>query len=157
MQAMIISSIITARSLRVVCHGSEADVRMNEASYSEYIQAIDGNDKISVQRRTRLGRYFTEFSNYVDYFRRMGQDQFKKEGNFPDGHGGSIAVWAFKAFQWRLYGGMGDVAGRRCFVGVAVDSDKKRDRADQELLKTAAKRLGEFFEFTSRRTEGRRR
>lgn len=138
---------ISATTLRIVCGGAVADIRMTEQVYAEYTQATEGNDKISVQRRTRLLRYFGEFTNSVDYFRRMGQDKFKKEGNFSNGYGKDVAIWEFKAFQWRLYGGMADVGGRRSFVGVAVDPDKKRNRADQQLLATAAKRLGEFSEF----------
>jgi hypothetical protein len=94
--------LVTACNARVVCRGNVADVRMTDDAYLEYAQAIEGNDEISVKRRTRLGRYFAEFSNNVDYFNRMGQDRFKKEGNFPDGNGGTIAVWEFKAFQFRL-------------------------------------------------------
>lgn len=148
---------ISAASLRVVCRGSVADLRMTEVVYDEYLQAIDGNDKTSVKRKTRLGRYFAEFVNNMDYHDRLGQDKFKKEGNFPCGHpGGDVAVWEFKAFRWRLYGGIEEVDGRRCFVGVAVDPDKKRDRANQQLLTIAARRLGSFSEFTPR-TEGRGR
>lgn len=128
---------------------------MAEDVFSFYMQAIDGNDKISVQRRTRLRRYFSEFVENTDYHARLGQDKFKKEGNFPTGHpGGDVAIWEFKAFQWRLYGGIAEIEGRRCFVGVAVDSDKKRNRADQELLRIAARRLGAYSEFTPR--SGRR-
>jgi hypothetical protein len=131
---------------------------MTEDVYDMYVQAIDRNDKISVKRKTRLKRYFAEFVNNVDYYKRMGQDKFKKEGNFPDGHQGQVAVWEFKAFQFRLYGGIAQVSGRRCFVGVAVDPDKKRDRADQGLLATAARRLGGFCEFVSQtQTQGRGR
>jgi hypothetical protein len=92
----------------------------------------------------------------MDYYNRLGQDKFKKEGNFPTGPGGEVAVWEFKAFQWRLYGGIAEVGDRRCFVGVAVDPDKKRDRANQQLLTVAAKRLGDFSEFRPR-TERRGR
>lgn len=145
----MVRTFLSAGSLKIVCPGSVADVRMTDVVYKEYRQAIEKADKMSVKRRTRLGRYFGEFANNVDYYNRMGQDKFKKEGNFPDGNGGMVAVWEFKAFQWRLYGGVAEVEGRRCFVGVAVDPDKKRDRADQELLAIAAKRLGAFREFIS--------
>lgn len=146
---------VSAVTLRVVCRGSVADLRMTEDVFGSYMQAIGGNDKISVQRRTRLRRYFAEFVDNRDYHARLGQDKFKKEGNFPAGHpGGEVAIWEFKAFQWRLYGGIAEIESRRCFVGVAVDPDKKRDRADQELLRIAARRLGAYSEFT-RRSGGR--
>ncbi len=123
---------------------------MTEEVLAEYQQVIDGKDKISVQRKTRLQRYLAEFVNNDDFYRRLNSEQFKKEGNFPDGNGGTVAIWEFKAFQWRLYGGIAKVAGRRCFVGIAVDPDKKRDRADQQLLATAGKRLGRLVEFGAR-------
>lgn len=142
---------VSAVTLRILCRGSVADLRMTEDVYGEYMEAIEGKDKISVQRRTRLRRYFAEFVENTDYRARLGQDKFKKEGNFPTGHpGGEVAIWEFKAFQWRLYGGIAEVEGRRSFVGVAVDSAKKRDRANQELLKIAARRLGDYSEFTPR-------
>jgi hypothetical protein len=146
----------SAASVPVVCAGTVADIRMTAEVLSEYNQAIDGKDKIAVKRKTRLKRYFAEFVNNDDYHRRMTPEQFKKEGNFPDGNGGTVAVWEFKAFQWRLYGGVAGVGPRRSFVGVAVDPDKKRDRADQALLAATAKRLGRFLEFGAR-VQGRHR
>ena len=147
----MLSACISAATLRVVCRGSVADLRMTEEVHGEYLQAIGGKDIISVKRKTRLVRYFAEFVNKMDYYNRLGQDKFKKEGNFPTGHpGGDVAIWEFKAFQWRLYGGIAEVEDRRCFVGVAVDHDKKRDRANQRLLAIAAKLLGRFSEFRPR-------
>lgn len=146
----MLRACISAASLRVVCRGSVADLRMTEEVHMEYLQAIDGKDKISVKRKTRLTRYFAEFVNNMDYYNRLGQDKFKKEGNFAVGPNVEVAVWEFKAFQWRLYGGIAEVDGRGCFVGVGVDPNKKRDRADQQLLTTAARRLGEFSEFRPR-------
>src|ERR1700691_3642319 len=101
---------ISAVTLRVVCRGSVADLRMTEDVFGAYMQAIGGNDKISVQRKTRLRRYFAEFVDNMDYQARLGHDKFKKEGNFATGHPGvEVAIWEFKAFQWRLYGGMTEI------------------------------------------------
>jgi hypothetical protein len=144
------SVALIAGSLHIICHGSVADVRMTEDVLAEYMQAIDGKDQISLQRGARLRRYFGEFANYDDYHRRMTPEQFKKEGNFSTSIGVIVAIWEFKAHQLRIYGGIAHVAGRRCFVGVAIDPDKKRNRADQQLLATAAKRLGRFVEFGAR-------
>jgi hypothetical protein len=141
---------VSAASVRIICRGSVADIRMTNEVYGEYIQAIDGKDKISVKRKTRLLRYFGEFANNVDFYMRLGEDKFMKVGYFKSGGGGTIAVWEFKAFQWRLYGGISEVDGRRCFVAVAVDPDKKSNRANRQLLEIAAKRLAGFSDFTSR-------
>jgi hypothetical protein len=82
-----------ASLLRIVCRGVVADVRMTEDVYAQYAQAIDRNDKLSVQRNAHLKRYFAEFANNVDYWKRMADDKFKKEGN-------SLMEMA----RWRLYG-----------------------------------------------------
>jgi hypothetical protein len=58
-----------------------------------------------------------------------------------------VAVWTFKGWQWRLYGAILKVMGRRCFVGVDVDPNKKKDRADQAKLKSSAKAIAELDEY----------
>lgn len=58
-----------------------------------------------------------------------------------------MQVFAFKAWQWRLYGGLTTINKVRYFVGVVVDPSKKKDKADQAILKKAAKLLGELEEF----------
>jgi hypothetical protein len=141
----------TAQILPVVLSGSFGDIRMTADMLAAYVQAIEGNDEISLKRKARLRRYFGEFVNNQNYHARMSNQQFKKEGNFSNGIGGTVAIWEFKAFQWRLYGGIAQVSGRRCFVGVAVDPSKKQDRANQELLAIAGKRLGRFVEFGARK------
>jgi hypothetical protein len=91
-----------ASTLRIVCGGTVADIRMTEKVYAEYKQAIDGKDINSVKLARHLARYFGEFCNNTDYNRRLGDEKFKKEENLPDGTGAKIAIWAFKGKQWRL-------------------------------------------------------
>jgi len=81
---------------------------------------------------------------------RLSDEKFKKEDDFSDGHHGTVAISAFKARQWRLYGAILTVNGKRCFVGVRVDADKKRDNADQDIMKRAAKDVGDLSEYASR-------
>jgi hypothetical protein len=59
----------------------------------------------------------------------------------------SATVWTFKAWKWRLYGAIVQVPGKRCFVGVNVDPNKKQDKADQKLLRNTAQKIGELLEF----------
>lgn len=133
-------------------------VRLSTSAYAEYQQVIEGKDEISLKRKAHLERYFSEFCNNLQFYRHLSDEKFKKEENFPDGKGGKVAVWAFKSWQWRLYGTILPVAGRRTFVGVSVDASKKRNKADRELMKRAADELAALAEYkTTRREEGSHR
>ncbi len=136
-----------AANLPLIWQGTRADVRMTETVAGEYRQAIGNQDEISVKRKTHLERSFGEFGEHDDYYKRLSDKKFKKEGNFPDGKGGRVAVWTFKGWQWRLYGAILKVMGRRCFIGVEVDPEKKQDRADQAKLKSSAKAIAQFDEY----------
>jgi hypothetical protein len=135
-----------AADYETVCEGVAAAVRLAPDACAKYRQAIAGQDKLSVQRRAHLARYFREFCEHPDFHKRLNPQQFKREGSFKDGYGGEVVVWTFKAPKWRLYGANLTVAGKRCFVGTRVDADKKRDKADQALLKTTAKDIGSLAE-----------
>ncbi len=127
--------------------GTDADIRMSEKVFDEYSQAIEGNEVISVKLGRHLARYFGEFCNNTDYNRRLGEEKFKKEENLPDGKGSKIAIWAFKGKQWRLYGAILTVEGRRCFVGLSIDPSKKQNKANRQLLLATAKAAAEFSEY----------
>ena len=129
----------------VAWSGAKADVRMPASIYAAYRQAIDGTDEISVKRNTQLQRYFTEFCDNDDYHRRLSDQKFKKEGNFSTGVADKkVAIFEFKAWQWRLYGAIMTVNKRRAFVGVVIDPNKKKDKADRAKLVQAAKLIGEL-------------
>jgi hypothetical protein len=120
-------------------------VRLAPSIVQEYRDVMDGKDKRSVQRATHLTRSFQEFCANVRP--RLSQEKFKKEGDFSDGLGGKVGIWEFKAWQWRLYGATLQVAAKRCFVGVRVDPDKKRDKANQEMLKKSALDIANLVEY----------
>jgi hypothetical protein len=141
------SSLTRAASFKKPWSGAKADIRMSDPIHTMYVQAIKNNDEISVKRKTHLERYFKEFCENDDYHRRLSDKKFKREGNFPDGDGNKVTVWTFKGWQWRLYGAILKVDGRRCFVGVEVDPDKKQDRADQAKLKATAKAIAKLEEY----------
>lgn len=139
-----------AEDFDVAWLGAKADIRMPAAELVEYKQAIANEDEISLKRRTQLKRFFTEFCENDDWHRRLNDKQFKNEGKFPDGKGGKVAIWTFKAWQWRVYGTMMTIKGRRCFVGVRIDPNKKQDKADRQTLKVTAKIIGALAEYAGK-------
>jgi hypothetical protein len=141
-----------AASYEIVCEGIAGVVRLSPDACAAYRDAIAGQDKLSVQLRTHLARYFREFCEHADCHKRLNPQQFKREDSLKDGYGGEVVVWAFKAPKWRLYGAIiPDASGRRCFVGTRVDADKKRDKADQALLRATAKDIGGLAELRGKK------
>jgi hypothetical protein len=120
---------------------------MSPAAAEHYLQVLGGTDEISLKRKVQLARYFREFCENVHFFRRLSEQKFKNEGNFPDGRGTQVAVWTFKSWQWRLYGAILRMHGKTCFVGVLVDPAKKRDSADQQMLRASAKAIAALAEY----------
>lgn len=74
-----------------------------------------------------------------------GTEFFKHEGKFKTGRkdGSSLAVYAVKSFQLRLYGGFLTIGGRHCFLAIEA-VQKKRNKADRTVLERVAAALGEF-------------
>lgn len=144
----------SASTYYIACRGQVSDVLLSPAAEAEYRQVLEGTDEISVKRRVQLDRYFRTFCDMVHFFKHLSDQKFKNEGNFPDGKGGQVAVWTFKSWQWRVYGAILQIEGRRCFVGMLVDPAKKRDKADQKMLKNTAKGVAELSEYRAR--NGRR-
>jgi hypothetical protein len=129
----------------VVRDGPYAVVRLAPIAHAAYQQLFESNDKLSVQRRTHLARYLERFCEIGP--QGLGQEKFKREDSFPDSRGNQVAVYAFKPFKWRLYGGILTVGGKRCFVGVRADPSKKQDKADQTLLRNAASDIAALAEY----------
>ncbi|WP_125901156.1 hypothetical protein [Methylobacterium indicum] len=79
----------------------------------------------------------------------MVQEHYRSEGQHPakNGTNDKVAIWAFKPDGWRLYGAVLLVDGQKCFVGVKVDSAKKQNKPDREMLRRAAEIIGELTEF----------
>ena len=141
---------VKAASYPTIMVGSVGDIRMSPPEHLMYREAIEGNDEISVRRRTHLQRYFTQFCESDDYHRRLNDEQFKREGKFPDGRSGNATnavVWTFKAWQWRVYESILHIQGKRCFVGVRVDPSKKQNKASNKILVATAKLIGALDEY----------
>lgn len=140
----------SASDFTIVCRGRIADVRLSPGANRAFDEVCAGTDARSIKRKRTLTRYFQEFCENEPH--RLGEEKFKKQGNLADGVGGKVAIWEFKAWQWRLYGSILSVGGKKCFVGVKVDPDKKTDRADRTLLEAAAREISKLSEYSGTET-----
>ena len=141
------TKLLSASAYEPVYAGPEATVRLAPEAHMAYLEVIEGTDEISVKRSAHLKRYFREFCDHREFYRRLNDEKFKKEGNFSDGKGGQVAVWTFKSWQWRLYGAILSVGGKRCFVGICVDASKKQNKANQQMLAKAAEGIAKLTEY----------
>ena len=93
--------------------------------------------------KKRLERHFR---NYCTPNTTLPPEQFKSEGRFPTGglRSKEVQVFAFKAFQHRLYGVVESVNGIPTFVGMELVEDKKTNRADQDLLRRVARNFAPY-------------
>ena len=95
--------------------------------------------------RKKLERHFR---NYGVPGTSMPHEHFNSEGRYPTGgpQSRNVQVCAFKAFQHRVYGVVMAVRSFETFVGLKVVEDKKRNRADQELLARVAKSFAPYVD-----------
>ncbi len=136
----------SAGSYPIVLRGSVGAIRMEPSVHAEYLQAIAGNDEISMKRERHLRRYFQEFCDQK--LPRLSNEKFKKEGNFSGGRPNiEVAIWTFKSWQLRLYGSTITVANERCFVGVEIDLLKKQNKANRQKLESAALKIAALQEY----------
>jgi hypothetical protein len=140
-----------AIDIKVVNEGRAASIRLSPKALREYEKVRSGTDEHSVKRKKCLERYFQMFCG--ETFHRLTPEQFKWEGSFANGKGTKTAVWVFKVWQWRLYGGVLTVEGKKCFVGVLVDPAKKQNKADPSILAAAAKEIADLEETLGAKNE----
>ena len=137
--------MVSAASFHIALEGSVGCIRLSPKAAEEFAEVCRGKDNRSVSRRRSLERAFDHFCNRGP--KGLGEEKFKRQGQFSAGEGRTVVVWEFKAFAWRVYGSLLHVNGRHCFVGVRVDPDKKQDRANPETLRLTALAIGELDEF----------
>jgi hypothetical protein len=96
-------------------------------------------------RLDALARKAVEFG-----FEELPKEQYTYEKRFSigDRKGTEVPIFAFKLWQYRVYGTLRDWDGVRCFIG-SCGVVKKRDKADQDELEKAAKRLRLYIEAIS--------
>jgi len=73
------------------------------------------------------------------------ETQFKFQERLTTGGqaGAKVAIYAFKAYQLRVYGGYVPGKGDE-FVCTEIEVTKKQDEADRKVLERSARYLGEF-------------
>ena len=123
-----------------VCRVYLSDEAMTE--YNELQRRAKRNEQNSVKAWRQLQNYMMRFCDHGH--RKMLEEHFKSEGSFPKGRGTNVQVYAFKPYQWRLYGTVCSYEGYTSFLGVKVDPSKKRDKADRAILTAAANALGKY-------------
>ena len=96
------------------------------------------------KRRGRLDRILKNFCDHDP--RDLPQEQFTSEDRKSTGGkpAKEVMVYAFKVWQFRMYGVNAPISGKCRFVATEVDTDKKRDKADPQLLAAAARAARPF-------------
>jgi len=138
----------TAVDFPVVSNGPAGSVRLAPDVFAEYGKVCEGRDEISTKRKRHFERYFERFC--ATHQHGLGPEKFDKQGDFPDGRGSSVAIFAFKSWQCRIYGAILHLGNRKCFIGAAIDTSKKQDKANQRILREAAVAIGRLIEHQQR-------
>lgn len=100
--------------------------------------------KAEARFRARCERVMQRFAEkgpgaFVDDTKFKFQERLSTGGQ----QGAKVAIYAFKAYQLRVYGGY--VPGRGGeFVCTEIELTKKQDEVARKVLERAARRLGEF-------------
>ncbi|MCY1642110.1 hypothetical protein [Methylorubrum sp. SL192] len=141
-----------AAGFECLAEGKGGKILLAPKALAEWQALERGRNREDIKRRVKLRKHFDEMA--ANGPGRLNDEQFKREGSFPDGAGGAVSIWVFKVWQWRLYGAFVTIEGAQCFVGVRVDPSKKRDRADQDLLKAVAKEIGGLVEYQAGQKRG---
>ncbi len=116
--------------------GLYGSVWLYDEAFDEYQGLCNRNDKTSTRERATLSRYFPRFAETGPS--GFQGDMLKSQGRFPDEEGKLIQVYAFKAYQFRIYGVVESHFGKPAFVGTTCDPSKKSNQADKAKLKKAA-------------------
>ncbi|MBB4067157.1 hypothetical protein [Gellertiella hungarica] len=117
------------------CKGDYAGVRLFGEAYDEFHALDPKTDELSVKKLRTISRYFERFVALGPT--SLNEKMFKKQSRIKIG-GTEVMIWEFKAWQFRIYGVIGEYEGQRCFLGTACDPDKKKDKADPAKLRKAA-------------------
>jgi hypothetical protein len=125
--------------------GSHGEIRASEELHAEILRLDASKDHDDVRTRKHIRRYFPLFCENRNVL--LPREKYRKLADFPDGLGGTVPLFEFKSYQWRMYGAELHLNGKRTFVGLTFDPKKQQDDADQELLRRTAKRIGQLEEY----------
>lgn len=117
-----------------VCSGSKFKVWMTP-------QVAKHLRKADVKQLARCQFWMKKFAE--DGFEFLTPEQLKHEGKFSvgDKRGTQVAIYAFKAWQLRIYGAL---VGDR-FIATDADIAKKQDQASRDTLEAAARKLADYL------------
>jgi hypothetical protein len=121
------------REYEVVVEAANRRVVMNVGLEKEY-------RKIATKDKATLRRWMELWCDDVDG--AIPDTRLKAQHRYADAQGRNVLIFAFKAYQARLYGFIREIEGKLTFLITAADSDKKDDGADQKVLDRAS---GEAF------------
>lgn len=116
-----------------VCAGKRYKIAMERHVAKQF-------KKADIKEQARCLKWMKFFAD--DGFDFLDNEKLKSEGRFATGNkaGTRVTVWAFKAWQLRVYGGLvGDI-----FVATGIDTSKKQNAADRSALEGAARRLDDY-------------
>lgn len=125
----------TADDGLLVGSGEYADVRLFGEAKEEYEALRNRNDQTSMREYRAISRYFERFAEMGP--QHLDNTMFKKQDRRSSG-GTTVLIHEFKAYQFRIYGVVGERNRKRCFSGTACDPAKKKDKADPQKLQKAA-------------------
>lgn len=117
-----------------ICSGTKFRVLMT-ASVEKHLKKADKKQLVRCQM------WMKKFSD--DGFDFLTNEQLKHEGKFSvgDRKGTHVAIYAFKAWQLRIYGA---VVGDK-FIATEVDIAKKQNDADRPKLELAARKMADYI------------
>lgn len=117
-----------------VCAGAFCKVVMTRQVHKAFRKA-------PADARARVEKWLGFYSE--DGRDALDDTKCKFEGRFPlgDKAGTEVAILAFKAKQLRLYGSLRNGV----FVATEIDLTKKQNRADQEKLRAAARKMQPYW------------
>ena len=123
--------------------GGVCDILLSEATSSQLESwATDANRKKHCKTLLRILKRVREWGiNAVN-----NTEQFRNEGKYPLGipGKGNVTIYAVKAYQLRLYGGVWNENGRTKLI--IVDSEiKKKDKTPKAYFEAVARKVGEQY------------
>ncbi|MDM9627096.1 hypothetical protein QTL95_14405 [Rhizobium sp. S152] len=119
----------------LVGSGDYAVVWLFGEAKDEYEALQKRNDQTSFREYRTISRYFQRYAAMGP--QHLDDTMFKKQDRRSSG-GISVMIYEFKAYQFRIYGVVGELKGKRCYRGTACDPKKKKDKADPQKLQKAA-------------------
>ncbi|BBK31203.1 hypothetical protein STHU_18370 [Allostella humosa] len=123
-------------------------VQQTEARWVALLANVN-DEFLKLEQRWR-GRIDAHFRNFGNPDASLPPTHYASEGRHPIGGQPrqEVQLCAFKAFQVRLYGSVLSFKEggktRATFVGLHLITDKKKTKADQDLLKRVAKLLEKY-------------